>query len=57
MAKNNNKVVASIVIAIVGALVIGGALTTWFHNELLTIIGVLAGLACGFIYYLYRTLK
>ena len=57
MAKNNNKVVASIVIAIVGALVISGALTTWFHNELLTIIGVLAGLACGFIYYLYRTLK
>ena len=57
MAKNNNKVLASIVIAIIGALVIGGALTTWFHNELLSIIGVLAGLACGFIYYLHYTSK
>ena len=57
MAKNNNKVVASIVIAIIGALVIGGALTTLFHNELLSIIGIVAGLACGFIYYLYYRLK
>ena len=51
MAKNNNKGMASVVIAIIAAFAIGGAFTTWFHNDLLSIIGVLLGLACGWLYY------
>ncbi len=51
MAKNDNKWAVSVLIAIIAAFAIGGAFNSWFGNDLLSIIGILLGFACGWGYY------
>ena len=51
MAKNNNTLMLAVVIGIIGAFAIGGAFSSWFHNDILSIIGVLFGFASGWAFY------
>lgn len=51
MVKSNNTLMLAVVIGIIGAFAIGGAFTSWFHNDILSIIGVLLGFACGWAFY------
>ncbi len=46
-----NKIILSVVIAIIGALALSSTFNGWFHNDFLVILGVLIGFGFGVIVY------